>query len=94
MFKINEYDLNTENGTIDGELKICNRDVEKYLVLLGAYDVRGKMIGFKSVSITNPAELQTIEINLNSMEAASSCTLTVINPVTLANIEAPVTLTK
>jgi len=94
VFKINEYDLNAENGTIDVELKICNRDVEKYLVLLGAYDVRGKMIGFKSVSITNPAELQTIEINLNSMEAATSCTLTVINPVTLANIEAPVTLTK
>lgn len=94
VFKINEYDLDAANGTIDVELKICNRDVDMYLVLLGVYDTRGKMIGFRSVIVTDPAVLRTIEIGLTDMESASSCTLSVINPSTLANIEAPVTLTK
>lgn len=94
VFKINEYALDATNGTIDVELKICYRDVESYLVLLGAYDERGKMIAFKSVSIAEPAELRTIEISEDGLDNAVSCTLSVINPKTMAFIEAPVTLTK
>ena len=94
VFRINEYALNSDKTILNVELKICYRDVEKYIVMLGAYDERGKMISFESYSDATPSEIKTVELQLGDVSNAVTFTLSVLNPKTLMTIESPITLNK
>lgn len=92
MFRINEFSL--EESNLNVNLKICYRDLSSYLVLLGAYDERGKMIAFRNTLISTPSEITQIEYNIENLDKAVTCTLSIIDPITLKSIEIPISLTK
>ena len=86
-FLINNYDI--ISGSLVTELTICFRDIDKYLVLVGVYDARGKMIGFDSVPVNNASELQDITVSIPRVSAAATATVSVINPSNLHFIRPP-----
>ncbi len=86
-FLINKYDI--ISGTLVTELTMCFVDIDKCLILIGVYNARGKMIGFDSIPVNNPSELQEITISIPKVPTAVTATLSIINPANLHFIRPP-----
>ena len=82
VYRILGCSFSPANGTLRAEFQISFRDVEAYTVLAAAYDTRGKMIGFTATTIRTPEELQTVVVELNGIQLADTCKISVIDTAT------------
>ncbi|MGN1122171.1 MAG: hypothetical protein ACI4RV_07370, partial [Eubacteriales bacterium] len=87
VYRVLSAVFNPAQGTMSVSLYIGYRDVASYTVLAGAYDERGKMIGFRAVTVTDPERLQTIELSLDGIEKAVSAKVSVVDSASFALLE-------
>ena len=80
------------NGKAVASLVLGFRDVECYQVLIGAYDSRGKMVDFLIKTIENPEAVQTVTVELDDIETAESCTISIVDAATLSLLRDPLEL--
>lgn len=92
VYRIKEFRYDTETETVVASLVLGFRDVECYQVLIGAYDNRGKMVDFQIKTVENPSSVQTVTVELDDIETAESCTLSIVDATTLALLRDPLEL--
>ena len=89
VYRVLDCRFDADKGTLTASFLISYRDVPHYTVLAGAYDGRGKMIGYKAILIDHPSELQNVNITLDGIQNAVSCTVALVDSSTLAFLETP-----
>ena len=92
VYRIKEFRYDTETETVVASLVLGFRDVECYQVLIGAYDNRGKMVDFQIKTVENPSSVQTVTVELDDIESAENCTLSIVDAATLALLRDPLEL--
>ena len=92
VYRIKEFRYDSETETVVASLVLGFRDVECYQVLIGAYDSRGKMVDFLIKTIENPEAVQTVTVELDDIETAESCTISIVDAATLSLLRDPLEL--
>ena len=92
VYRIKEFRYDSETETVVASLVLGFRDVECYQVLIGAYDNRGKMVDFQIKTVENPSSVQTVTVELDDIESAESCTLSIVDAATIALLRDPLEL--
>lgn len=86
-FKLLKFNLNDTNGVLTVCISSKYRDVSDYIILAGVYNDRGKMIGFKTVTVNNATEAKSTEFEIENVYDADKCKLSIILPGTFELIE-------
>lgn len=87
---VTEFDYSTDDGTVDITLDLKYVHVQRCSILVGVYDERGKMIGFKSLTLNNPDSARPVNITITNIKNASNCTVSIVDTDTLTLIEKPI----
>ena len=87
---VTEFDYSTDDGTVDITLDLKYVHVQRCSILVGVYDERGKMIGFKFLTLNNPDSARPVNITITNIKNASNCTVSIVDTDTLTLIEKPI----
>ncbi len=94
IYRIKSFDYDSETDTLTASFLISYRDVSSYSVLAGAYDARGKMVGFTMKKVDTATVPTDIDLSLANVGSAVSYIVSVIDSATFELIEDPLSLTK
>ncbi len=86
-FKLFKFNLDSEKGILSVTISSRYREVTDYIVLAGVYNERGKMIGFKTLTVTDATNAQTTEFEIENVHDADKCKLSIVLPGTFELLE-------
>lgn len=93
IYRIKSFDYDSENDTLTASFLISYRNVGSYSVLAGAYDTRGKMVGFTMKKVDTASVPTDIDLSLARVGNAVSYIVSIIDSATFELLEDPLTLT-